>query len=368
MSELVCRWCGVGSPAGSAACSACGASLQPESPASAEQVAPKAPPEPEPPVEPAVEPPPPEPGLEPVVQPQAAPAAPREPAPPPPETVEPPPTTPKPDAAPVAPGGTPGIRLVPCPNKLCLGVVAPGDAYCVFCGAQLPAAPATAAPPPPAGAPAQPGSWLHIPRAVWVVLSIIPLALCAVIAALILNATGASFGVVDLDDLRETQKEAELLAESMRTPANTPTKTPTSTPTATPTATAMPGTSVKPAGPTATRTGTPTLTPEPGWKPQALTLAKGVPTVAVTADKLYTGVTLYSYTDSFAYEIMGRSDNCRTLKNGRGILWRWIDGVPRWQDEEIFVNQVTNPNSVYKIRADDPGLQAKQWKKYEGCP
>jgi hypothetical protein len=109
------------------------------------------------------------------------------------------------------------------------------------------------------------------------------------------------------------------------------------------------------------------MTPDPSWKPPERTLAKGVSTVAVTADKLYTGVNLYNDVDRFAYEIMGRSDVCPTLRNGRGVLYRTYDGVPVWTDQEVFLNEVANPKNAYKIRADDPGLKAKQWVTYP-CP
>jgi hypothetical protein len=151
------------------------------------------------------------------------------------------------------------------------------------------------------------------------------------------------------------------------TSANTPTKMPTGTPTATET----PGSSGKPAGPTA-RAGTPTMTPDPGWTPGPRTFGKDVPTVPVTADSLYTGVTIYfldsTGANSFVYQIMGRSDNCPSMASGRGVMLRRLDGVPYWSDRDALVSYLLRPSAnPVAIRADDPGLKARQWVSYP-CP
>jgi hypothetical protein len=151
----------------------------------------------------------------------------------------------------------------------------------------------------------------------------------------------------------------------------TPTNTPVKPPTGTPTTTATPGSSVKPAGPTA-RAGTPTMTPDPKWTPAPRTLGKDVPTMPVTADSLFTGVTIYfldsSGANSFVYEVMGRAENCPSMPSGRGVMLRRFDGVPYWTDRDVLVNYLARPSAnPVVIRADDPGLKAKQWVSYP-CP
>ncbi len=307
---------------------------------------------------------------------EAPPAPPVREAPQAPLEVKPPSPQPLAPSATAPPAGTPSIAdLVPCPNPGCFGVVAPGDAYCTFCGARLPAAPAATAPPPdlpPSPAGVQPaGGGFHIPRGVWIVLSIIPLALCGLIAAVVLNATGAPLGMFDPGALPDVQKDAERIAWPSGTPTRAPTVTPTATRTATPTTTGTRGTGPAPGGPTA-RVGTPTMTPDPNWKPAPLTLGKGAPTVPVTADNLFTGVTVYYFdstgTNSFVYEVMGRADNCRSMKSGRAIMLRRYDGIPYWVDSDTLVNYLTKPSEHPSvIRTDDPGLKARQWVSYP-CP
>jgi hypothetical protein len=381
MSELVCPWCGVVSPMGSAACTACGASLQPEGAAAPEEPAPQTSPEPEIPKEPAAGPPPPESVVQAPVHPQTVPASPSVASPPAPVTLQ---ATSAP-VPPAASGGTASIaNLVPCPHPGCFGVVAPGDDFCTFCGGRLSAAPAPAKappaksppldqpppepfPPPPLAESGSRGGALHLPRAVWVVLSIIPLGLCAFIAAVVLSAMGVPSWALDRHAVPEAQREAERMAWPNGTP--TPAPSPTATRTATPTASATPTvtrTSTAAAGATA-RAGTPTMTPDPKWTPLARTLAKSDATVPVTADSLFSGVTLFSYTGDFAYEIMGRGENCRGMTNGRGVLYRRLNGVPTWEEEKSFTSWVSNTNGMYRIRADDPGLKAKQWVSYP-CP
>lgn len=398
VNEIECPFDGIMNPAGSTKCRVCETALQPEAPAQPEPPASEPPPQPEPPAEPAAEPPAPEP------------LAPRPPA------VRPPAPPAQPPAAPRAPAGrTPSIAdLVACPNPGCFGVVAPTDAYCAFCGRPLPAAywPAPPPPPPPADvgssipppgpitravspselpppepflppAPAGAGpaaeanedrghGFLDISPAQWMALIAIPAAGCFFVAVLLLAVASPQINAMLSSVFPPFFSWSEVEDQPTETPTRVgqaagpvaATTSATTTPSATPSGTPRAG--VTPSG-TTTKVGTPTMTPDPGWKPLASKLAKGEATVPATADRLFSGVTLFSYADNFAYEIIGRGENCRGMTNGRAILWRRSNGVPTWQDEESFVSYVTMPNNGFTIRADDPGLQNKQWVTYP-CP
>jgi hypothetical protein len=275
-------------------------------------------------------------------------------------------------------------------------VVGPNDAYCSFCGRPLPAAwwpapspissvgstipppgPITSvAPPPdlpppepcPPSSPAPAGfpeslSSLNLPPPLLAALIVLPAA-CFFVAALVVSSVASSLG--DEPVSFGPQASVASVQVSTSTPTVVPSTTSTGTRTGTPTGTKTATPASVPSG-TTTPGGTPTMTPDPGWKPRELKLEKDTPAVAVTADKLFTGVALFSYTDNFVYEIMGRGENCRGMPNGRGILVRRSNGVPSWQSEQAFLDLVTLPNNGFRIRADDPGLKAKQWVTYP-CP
>jgi hypothetical protein len=200
---------------------------------------------------------------------------------------------------------------------------------------------------------------LNVPPPVWGAIVVLPAA-CFFAAALIVSNVASNIrdGPAPYGPLASVASEQAPTASPAVTlsakPTGTPTGTATGTPTAAPSRSATPG-------------GIPTMTPEPGWKPLELKLGKDVPAVPATADKLFTGVTIFSYADNFAYEIMGRGEGCRDMPNGRGILWRRSNGVPTWQDEESFLDYVTTPNNGFRIRADDAGLKAGKWAYYP-CP
>lgn len=279
-------------------------------------------------------------------------------------------------------GGMPSIAdLRPCPNPVCPGVVAPGDNYCPFCRQQLPAAPPPAPeasarplppdlpppepflPPPPAGA-KPPGGGFHIPRGVWVVLSILPLALCAVIAALALGVMGVPPGLFDRDAIPEVQKEAERMAW----PNGTPTRLPTSTPTAEPTATR---TATPSATPTATAAGakspSPTTSSHATYTPVVPNLPAGTATVPLQGN-LYTGVKVYALnTREYMFQIVGRATDCVVdpgyFTTNIAYQTRRGTGKLEWWPEKYF--DASNTNWV--TPADDPALKTKQLTPLTGC-
>lgn len=147
-------------------------------------------------------------------------------------------------------------------------------------------------------------------------------------------------------------------------PAQSPTVTRTATPSVTPTATT---TRTPLPGSTATPARTPTMTPEPGWRPPA-DIGPDVRTVPATTGNLISDIILYNQMGKFRLQILGRSDNCPKYPSGKGILYREANGLPISQEESRVLDWATNPGTGYRIRADDPALQRKEWKVYPACP
>jgi hypothetical protein len=165
------------------------------------------------------------------------------------------------------------------------------------------------------------------------------------------------------ETLVPTQQTLKPTATNPPVPSRTAT---TASGSSTPTVARTPTAEVTPSA-VATRV-TPTMTPDPSWTPPPRTLAKGVATVQPSVDTIFSDVVIYDYLDGFVYQMLGRSDNCPRYVSGKGVIYRYRDGVPRWEEERYFLTWVSNPNSQYKIRADDPGLKAKEWRTYPGCP
>jgi len=320
MIELVCRWCGDDSPAGSVACQSCGAPLEVKAEKPRERQR----------------------AQEPAAQPEPS-------------------------------GGTPAISdLVPCPNPGCFGVVAPGDAFCTFCGSRLPAAPAASAAPPPDLPPPEPllppspaasppaGGGFHIPRGVWVVLAILPLVTCALIVTIVMSAIAGPlaglFGQVRPEELPEVQEEAQRLAW----PSGTPTRAPTATSTATGTPT---GTATRTVTPRPSTTGTVHAT----YTPIVPNLPAGTATVPLYGN-VYTGAKVYALnTREYLFQIVGRATDCPIdpyyYTTNTAYQTRRANGKLEWWPEKNF--DASNTNWV--ATADDPALKAKQLTPLTNC-
>jgi hypothetical protein len=203
---------------------------------------------------------------------------------------------------------------------------------------------------------------------VWVVLAILPLALCAVIATLVLGAiagpVGGFFGQVKPEDLLVVQEDAERIAWPSGTPTRAPTATRTATRTVTPTGT--PTTT-----PTAAAAVAPisTVSSHATYTPVVPNLPAGASTVPLVGN-MYTGVKIYSrMTSQYMYQIVGRATDCTVDANyfttNAAFLVRLPNGREEWMPEPKLVQYASGGN--YVVPADDPALKPKQLTALTGC-
>jgi hypothetical protein len=240
-----------------------------------------------------------------------------------------------------------------------------GDGYCPVCKTQFPVAAA------PAGAKPS-GGGFHIPRGVWVVLAILPLAFCAVIATLILGAiagpVGGFSGQVNPENLSTVQEDAERIAWPSGTPTRAPTATRTATrtvtPTGTPTTTPTAAAAVAPISTVsshATYTPLPVVTPVPP-------LPAGTSTVSLQGN-LFTGARVYmKSTGEYLFTLLGRATNCPVAfgyPNGVGYKSRLPNAREQWGPEASMLAYAASGSWV--VRADDPALKTKQLTALTGC-
>jgi hypothetical protein len=144
---------------------------------------------------------------------------------------------------------------------------------------------------------------------------------------------------------------------------------PTSTPIPTTTATATPPPPTATPILTDTPTPEPTDTPAPTSTPNHLAtstseLKVGLRYVPIPA-KIWTGVKVYYVWDdkkTYEFEILGGSDECRSLPSGLGIYVRFPGGSEEWKDRDYIVG-----SGDFFVLADDPAIYKLEWDEYP-CP
>jgi hypothetical protein len=144
---------------------------------------------------------------------------------------------------------------------------------------------------------------------------------------------------------------------------------PTNTPIPTTTATATPPPPTAPPTLTDTPTPLPTETPAPTATPNHLATStselKVGPRYVPLPAKIWTGVKVYYVWDdkkTYEFEILGGSDNCRSLPSGLGIYVRFPGGSEEWKDRDYIVG-----SGDFFVLADDPAIYKLEWDEYP-CP
>jgi hypothetical protein len=104
--------------------------------------------------------------------------------------------------------------------------------------------------------------------------------------------------------------------------------------------------------PKPTPTATPTSLPETRYVSPLLKIWSGV--------KVYYG----SGTEkTYAFEILGGSEDCPLIPSGRGVKVRYPDGTEEWKDREALVSSGT-----FFVLSDDPAIVSFEWYEYSDCP
>jgi len=166
---------------------------------------------------------------------------------------------------------------------------------------------------------------------------IIIIIILVVVGALICTCSGL---IAMSLKLMSPSTQATLTAWPTNTPR--PTRTPRPTFTPRPTATKTPF-------PTLTRFVTKTPTPEPHFEP-LIGIWRGI--------KVYYGA---GEEKRYAFEILGGSDDCRTIKQGIYVLYP--DGTYGWKDRLYLIT-----SKIFFVMSDDLAKKRYEWEIYYGCP
>lgn len=82
--------------------------------------------------------------------------------------------------------------------------------------------------------------------------------------------------------------------------------------------------------------------------------------------RILTGVKIYfgqGEEKTLAFEILGGSDKCPSIADGKGVYVQYPDGKNDWKSRDALINSGT-----FFIRLDDPAISNFGWKEYGGCP